>query len=824
MVTHHYQPLLVALSVLLACAGSYVALTLISQLATVSPHLRRLWRVLTAVTAGLTIWGMHFVGILACEFPVAVSFDPWLTFVSLLVAQVAAFLTLQTLREGDFDLRSVRFAGVFFGVGVVSMHYLGMAAMRGAMTMTYSLPWVLASVVAAVAISGFALQWLRPAQSEAQSGGRQANRVMAALLLGLAISSMHYLGMQAVMIMPTGTELPGMPGQQELLALLVSGAAALICVALLIAMQVDRQFSLRGQRNDELVAQAALEEQRYWTVINALTEGVLIIDNAGKLVDCNDSARQIFELPEGRVSVIQQLGNSHFYDAEGQHVPLHQLPGNRAIAQGVTLTDVQLLLQTPQGHRKWLSMNATPLPAPGGERSGAVVSFKDITLERDYERQLLHQATHDELTLLPNRRQFGVALTGAIAQAQAHGTQLGVLYFDLDHFKDVNDTLGHHVGDQLLQAVAAQFSRVLPAEATPARFGGDEFAVLIPQVAQEQQVWAVAQAIQDALAAPILVEGRELYTGLSMGFSLYPADGQDLSTLLQNADLAMNKVKASGRGGKQRFSPAHAQRRRREVELERAMRAAQGTGQFRLVFQPIYDLADRRLRSCEALLRWTHPELGEISPAEFIPLAEESGMIDWLGDWVLEAACQQARAWVETGTPLMVAVNISMRQFKTGRLPERIMQVLHETGLDPHWLSLEVTETALMNSQDDVVAQLTQIRDQGILVALDDFGTGFSSLQLLQDLPIDKLKLDRSFLQTVTSNPRQKVMVGGIVALAHGLGLKVIAEGIETEQQCQELLQMNCQIGQGYLLSRPLEAQAMTAMLLSRMSQPQQQQ
>ncbi len=816
------EALLIALALLLTFLGAYVILTLSAQFATLSRHLRRVWRLVGAALTALMLWAIDLIGFLAYQPSLTrLSVPPLL--LSFLVIQIMTSLSLGYVLAGRFQRRHVLVAGAILGLGTAAMHALvilglGLGLGQQLRPGGHAGPLLLALLLSVgSSVAEFAALGLVRRQTLFDGP-----RFWLSLVFGLFTVLTHWLAMQGILVLPAGSA-PGPHADfsRELVAFSLSGVMLLMLLFMTLGIRLDQQFSLRGRHNEELRANAEQDERRYWTVVNTLGEGVLILDRQGQLLDCNRSARAILELPDGPVGLIQQLAHHRFYDVAGALVPFSELPGSRVVATGQAVTGQDLMLRTSGGQTKWLSMTATPIPAAHptapAEHSGVVVSFSDITAQRGYDQQLLHQATHDELTLLPNRRHFKAVVEEAVAQASRSGEQVAVLYFDLDHFKDVNDTLGHAAGDDLLRAVAAKFRDLTPAGGLPARFGGDEFGLLlydVPDAAYVEQVAAaVREALREALREPVLVRGAELYTDMSLGYSLFPEDGADLDTLLQHADLALGQVKAEGRGGSLRYSPAQAQRRSREVELERAMRAGLGSGQFRLAYQPIFNLPSRQLRSCEALIRWTHPDLGDISPAEFIPLAEESGHIERLGTWVIQEACQQGRQWLDAGHPVSIAVNISMRQFKSGTLAATIGRLLAQAGLGAQWLQVEVTETALMNQKDQVAEQLLALRTMGIQVALDDFGTGFSSLQLLGQLPTDKLKLDRGFIQGMHGNPRQKVMVQSIVALARGLGMTVVAEGIETEEQFSELVAFSCEVGQGYLLSRPLEAPAMIGFL-----------
>jgi len=423
-------------------------------------------------------------------------------------------------------------------------------------------------------------------------------------------------------------------------------------------------------------------------------------------------------------------------------------------------------------------------------------------------RQLRHLATHDALTGLPNRILLEDRLSQAIAHAARDGHGFAVAVFDLDRFKVVNDSFGHGAGDLLLKEVAARLQGVARSIDTVVRLGGDEFVMIIDNLAQPGDAQAVAQRALAALHEPLRIGDRDVHSSASIGIALYPQDGTSVEALMAHADAAMYCVKQQGRNDVQFFKPGMDAATQDRGQLESDLHQALAKQQFVLHYQPKVEAQGGQLRGAEALIRWQHPERGLVSPTVFIPLAEECGLIEAIGNWVIREACRQARAWQDEGlTPTRVAVNLSAFQFRNGGLLATIRAALAEQRLDPAYLEVEITESALMSDPEESVAILRKLSEMGVLVSVDDFGTGYSSMSYLQRFPIDKLKIDRTFISDLTSSNDDASIVSAIVSLGHTLKLKVIAEGVETPEQLEFLQMLGCDQYQGFHFSKPMPAQ-----------------
>jgi diguanylate cyclase (GGDEF)-like protein len=465
----------------------------------------------------------------------------------------------------------------------------------------------------------------------------------------------------------------------------------------------------------------------------------------------------------------------------------------------------------PHFRPRWLQQQVV------GVDGSVVAILRDISERKQVEERILHMARHDTLTGLPNRSLIDDRLAQAIDQAQRRKSTVLVAFIDLDGFKLVNDGLGHNAGDELLKVVAGRMSERVRATDSVGRFGGDEFVLVLPEMSEEGGgAPAIIERIREAVIEAIVLGGKEVRVSCSIGVAMYPHDGADADTLLMNADAAMYRAKELGKNNCQFYTQEMNARIEEKLALLEGLRAALHEGQFRLLYQPKVDLRTGRIFGAEALVRWLHPQHGVIGPDRFIPLAEESGMIVALGEWVMQTACRQNLAWQRAGlAPLRVSVNVSARQFEDPRLAERVAQALSDSGLAAHWLELEVTESLIMRDLQRSVDTMRELKAMGVALSIDDFGTGYSSLSALKSFPIGTLKIDKSFVRDLANSVDDQAIASAIIALAHRLNMRVIAEGVETEQQRSFLRDNGCDEMQGYLFSRPIPAEQLQRMLES---------
>jgi diguanylate cyclase (GGDEF)-like protein len=454
---------------------------------------------------------------------------------------------------------------------------------------------------------------------------------------------------------------------------------------------------------------------------------------------------------------------------------------------------------------------------PSAAESGLLelaAHLADIAIERTHaQAQLAHQAAHDALTGLPNRVVFLDRIALALARTQRSRSSVAVLFLDLDRFKFINDSLGHHAGDRLLRALSKRLQEVVRPGDTVARFGGDEFTILCEGIADEAHALAIAERVGQVATAPFSLGDAEVFVTMSIGIALASGGRVRPESLVENADAAMYRAKARGGGRREVFDQAMRARAKRRLAMHSSLYRAVERGEFRVLYQPIHNLASGRPLGAEALVRWEHPDRGLIEPGEFIALAEETGLIVPIGTQVLREACRQARTWQVAGRRLGIKVNLSARQFAHPNLGGVVAEILAETGIDPATVYLEITETVLMEDVESTSTALAQLKSLGVSLTVDDFGTGYSSLAYLKRFPVDELKVDRAFVAGLLSDQEDSAIVAAVINLAHTLGLQSVAEGVETAEQLAKLRELGCDIGQGYYFGRPLPAETMASRL-----------
>ncbi|MFJ7312738.1 phosphodiesterase DibA [Pseudomonas sp. NPDC098747] len=536
-------------------------------------------------------------------------------------------------------------------------------------------------------------------------------------------------------------------------------------------------------------------------VFDCTREGVLVTNHRGLIVHVNRAFIEITGYLREEV-----LGQQPSLFKSGHHPPgFYQAMFSTLESQGEWSGEIWNRRKSGEIYPQWQTIRV--IHDDQGLISHYVAVFSDISAIKHSEHELQYLAHHDPLTDLPNRLLFSDRTEQALASAQTHKRGCALLLLDLDHFKMINDSLGHNVGDRLLKAVATRLQALFGPGITVARLGGDEFAVLAESCPQPGQAAACAQRILDALKEPVGIDGGELFINASVGISLFPSDALSADQLLRNADAALFKAKSSGRNGYALYTEeltAHAQQR---VEIAFELRRALEQQELRVYYQPVHDLKTARLIGVEALVRWQHPQRGLVSPAEFIPIAERTGLIAEIDAWVMQQACRQMCQWQQAGRMLsFVAVNVSSRLFARRELYQQVAQVLRDTGLDPAYLELEVTESAVMDDPEVALEQMHRLRELGIRLAIDDFGTGYSSLLRLKRLPVQKLKIDQGFVAGLPWDEDDAAIVRVIIALARSMGMQVHAEGIEQVEQAAFLLEQECDLGQGYWFGRPVPA------------------
>ncbi|WP_278070530.1 bifunctional diguanylate cyclase/phosphodiesterase [Brevundimonas sanguinis] len=715
------------------------------------------WVFLGALAGGATIWCTHFVAMIAYRPGVEIAYEPLLTGVSLAIAIVGVGLAL-----GGATIRG-RFmpalGGAVFGLAVSAMHFVGMAAMAVEAVVHWSYAYVAVALIGSVVFGAAAFQF------SARADDRFARPKGAAAMV-MGIVCLHFTAMAAMTVIPVAATDGVLTGQdaQHVLALGVAGVGLLVLGA--------------GAASHFLDSQAhALHRERQQYLIDSSVDG-MAIERDGAIIAANEVLATLLGIE--REALVGASLEQWVEDA-------HRL-GDGAVAQTVLRTEAGDIAVELSARRDQTTA--------GGVMIYAVRDLRDRMAQ---ERRIAHLARNDSLTGLPNRASFLERLT-RLKKTAAEGETLALFALDLDRFKEVNDLYGHAVGDQLLCVIAERMKAALHEGEFIARQGGDEFLALA-SVAGRDQALAVAERLRKAVMETVTIEHADLSCGASIGVSLWPEDARDVSTLINNADLAMYRAKASLTQDVCFYEADMDQAVRARRRVTQALREALEREQFELHYQVQASVETGKATGYEVLLRWKNDEGRYISPVDFIPVAEETGLILPIGEWVLRQACRHAAAWAE---PHRIAVNLSPVQLSHVDLPRLVHQILIETGLSPSRLELEITETAMITDMERTTHVLRQLKALGVTVAMDDFGTGYSSLSTLKAFPFDKIKLDRSFmLELDGAAPQSRAIIRAVLTIGESLSIPVLAEGVETAEQLAFLRAQGCNEVQGYLLGRP---------------------
>lgn len=571
---------------------------------------------------------------------------------------------------------------------------------------------------------------------------------------------------------------------------------------------IGRVWSFREvtqRRRSEAALRAS--EKRYRQLFERNLAGVYRTSPDGTILDCNEAFARMFGWSSQR-EIVGHNAVELFFDPRERAEIIQMLSGVRNIS------GLELCLRKKDGSRVWVLENMS-LIEEEGEVPAIEGTLVDISGLKIAEEQMEFQAYHDVLTTLPNRKLFTDRLTLALAQARRSGAMLAVMFLDLDHFKTVNDTMGHTAGDELLLSVAERLIGSVREGDTVARIGGDEFTILCTDLKEPEDAVGVAEQLLAAIEAPLAIGDHQLFVTASIGVALYPGDGTDAETLLKNADSALYRAKDSGRNNFQLCTDELKTRAQERLALENSIRMALENDEFELYYQPVVDVETGRISAVEALLRWNHPDLGFMSPDRFVPLLENSRLVFPVGEWVIRTACRQGKKWMDEGiVDFCVSVNLSPRQFQQRDLEKMIRGVLAETGLPSDHLQVEITENTAMDNIERTAGTLRALRDTGVSISIDDFGVGYSSLSYLKRLPIDAVKIDRSFVRDLDTDASDVAIIHAVLGIGKILNFRVIAEGVETERQFTLLRDHGCREMQGFLFSRPVPPDELTGALL----------
>jgi diguanylate cyclase len=760
---------LVGLAAVICALASTTAIGLLQHVRRSTGHMRLIWLAVSAASTGFGIWATHFIAMLAFSPGIPSAYNIVLTILSLIAAifltgSGLAVAVLTNWRAGAW------LGGAMVGGGIAAMHYTGMAAFEIQGRIIWDSELVSASIVLGglmgaialpIGLHGDALKW----------------KLLGALLLTLAICSHHFTAMGAVSIIPDPTiEFSPMALPSGWLAIAVALASFIIIVLALAGVAMEMRDRRRAQ----------LEFDRMRGLANAAVEGLLVCEG-DCIVTVNNSFADLVGSPAERMTCAKL---EQCFPDEGTRLRLLERPnqpieGDLLHADG-SRTPVELILRT----------------VDYGGKPHHAIAVRDLRARKQAEQHIRFLAHHDSLTGIPNRSTFNKKLDQEIESALETGRRLAVLCLDLDRFKEVNDLFGHAAGDAALQAVAKRIAGVLDEDQMLARLSGDEFAIMVPGVSNPTVAGRIAENILEILQSKSEESEVGAPISTSIGIAICPDDATDRHALLSHADTALYRAKNEGRGTYRFFEASMGASVRDRRLLEHDLRNAIPRGELRLVYQPQKDIRDGRVIGFEALLRWKHPTRGEIPPAEFISVAEESGIILQIGEWVLREACNEAASWAQ---PLTVAVNVSAVQIHNANFAHVMHEILFETGLIPGRLELEVTETALVRDLNRALATLRRIKILGVRIAMDDFGTGYSSLSNLRAFPFDKIKIDGSFIKSVNVNDQAAAIVRSVLGLGRALCLPVLAEGVETTAELAFLESELCNEAQGYLLGRPAD-------------------
>jgi diguanylate cyclase (GGDEF)-like protein len=758
---------------------------------------RRLaWGALAAFVSGIGIWSTHFIAMLAYKPNLPVGYDLDITLLSVVTAiVVTGFGWAASLSPGK---GGALIGGLLLGTGIGAMHWLGMAGMRVPGRIVWDQDLLALSTLLGVALSTAALLEHRRAPSHIPW--------RPALLLTLAICSLHFIGMAAASIVPDPSiAVPAEVIETDVLAVAVTALALLILTISFIVVLFDRSMAKRELEDALRVNLLAEALKRQADIANAaldnMAQGLSMFDADDRLITFNRRYAEIYSMPDGLLvpgvpvaDILRYLvdtgafpGDISRYINETASSPLRAIHTDVELASGRVI-DVQ---------RR---------PLPDG---GWVATHEDITERREAARRIAYLAGHDTLTGLPNRVSFGDQIRASLARV-SRGRHFALHSIDLDRFKEVNDTLGHPIGDQILKQVASRLTGLLRDDDHVTRLGGDEFAVIQSDVSDPAHAAVLATRMIASLSEPFEFDGHTVVIGATVGIAFAPADGTDADELLKKSDMALYRAKAESRGTFCLFEKGMDSRLRERRELEGDLRTAISQGQFELHYQPILNLATRGIAAFEALIRWHHPTRGLVQPNDFIATAEETGLIIPVGEWVLRQACRDAAGWPDG---IKVAVNLSAAQFKRGDLVSVVTSALATSGLAPERLELEITESVLLNDEDWVLSVLQSLRALGVRIALDDFGTGYSSLSYLRTFPFSKIKIDRAFVSDIARTADGLAIVQATIQLSEKLGMITTAEGVETLDQMNILDSEGCTEVQGFHISRAVPAAAIPALI-----------
>lgn len=804
-----YDWRLVILSLIIAIVSSYTALDLARQVPIAFGRASKLWLTGSAIALGISIWLMHFIAMLAYKLPIPVTNNFYIVFLSMVVAIACCGIGLWFVTKKSYDCLSFLVGGILVGLGIVGMHFTAMTGMQLAAVPVYDL-----KIVALANLSTFGLCFsalllaFHPISDRVPDNIRN---IGSAILSGLAIDSLHYTAMAAVKFYPSAKLLKQQSPENDDYVLALS-----ISIAALIILALASLASFFGQRLSAEIAKAeALQESEelYQSLYDFAPDAYLTIAADGKIKSINQYGAEV--LGYRKEELMYQDFSTIVYEEDRDH--FQQLFAS-IFREKLEIVEAELRKVRKDGSIIWERQRSQLISNNDGEPLELRMICRDITERKQAEEQLRQNAFHDALTGLPNRILFMERLDQAIGHTRRHKDHLfAVLFLDLDRFKIINDSLGHLTGDRLLVEIANRLKLCLRQSDTVARLGGDEFTILLPDIEDSSDAIRVAERIQEELRLPFALDTNEVFTSASIGITLSTTGYDCAEDVLRDADIAMYRAKSQGTAQYEIFNTDMHTQAISLLQLETDLRLAIERQEFRLQYQPIVSLESGRIAGFEALIRWQHPQNGLLLPDNFLPTAIEAGLLIPLCQWVIRNACQEARQWRSQfpDLPLTISINLSSQRFNQPNLTAEVAGVLQDNDLDASILRLEITESLIMTSAETATAMLYELKDLGIQLSIDDFGTGYSSLARLHHFPIDELKIDRSFINSMSRDSGNSEIVEAIIALAQKLNLGVTAEGVETPEQLAKLRELKCKYAQGFFFSRPLEREAVREFVLA---------
>lgn len=812
---------LIILPYFLAIAGSYLGLDIFNRLRMCAAKFDFLWLLLGAFSMGGTLWATQLISILAFNFNFPIHYDIIFVVLSFFLAIISFFVTYLVVINKNFTLATYFGIGVFLGPAIAAIYYILIGATSDSLGV-YFIPGLFSFSVLLSILGTTAMFWLLIKSSKQKLLQPIKWKILVATLMGTGIYLFHFLSLQATIF--TANPQYHFDGygmdETDLVEIILS---ILMLVLIISVFKQVRNLLLKEKNLALLATEQTLRRQREELLkinseLHVQHQALEACPNAIIVTDARQPNTPIIYVNSAFVSITgytaaEVLGkNCRFLQGNDHKQP--ELEKLHMLLQERQSGTVILRNYRKDGTLFWNELHLAPVKDDHGSITHFIGVIIDITQRKFLETQLTHHATHDRLTNLPNRALLLDRLEQAITHAERNRLLIAVLFFDLDRFKTINDYFGHKVGDEVLKIVAVRMKQILRSTDTIARLGGDEFVAVLTDLVDDSNLMMIIEKCQKVLYQDFLLHEHRLVVGASIGISMYPKDGKNSETLLKCADLAMYRAKEIGRNNFQFYNVEMNITTQKHLEFQLELRQALEKREFVLYYQPFVDLQTKKIVGAEALIRWNHPKNGLLLPHDFLHLAEEVGLLGVIDEWVLRTACMQNKAWQVSGLqPLVIAVNVSAQEFKKQNFPQLVKKVLKEADLAACYLELELSENIVMKDQEAIIPELWELKKAGVGLVIDDFGVGYSSLVSLKNLPADKIKIDRAFVHHLQQHASDAVIVTAIIGIAKNLGLKVLAEGVESKEQLEFLAQHLCDEVQGFYFSKAIPVEAFVKLL-----------